>query len=195
MRAAHLAGVPDVWGADTFKSVTDDTILRSCSFEIIDASEPFDLHRKFDCVICLEVAEHLQERSARTLVASLCKHGDVVFFSAARPGQFGQNHINCQWPSYWQELFNAEGFRCIDDVRWRMWCDRDVESWYRQNMFRAVRDSTGAGSEARIPAVVHPEMLSLSLSGSSSNGQNTKLPYRSRVLELVKEMISRVTAG
>lgn len=195
MTAARLAGIPNVWGIDISKSAPDDNILRECNYEVLDASQPFDLRRTFDCVICLEVAEHMEEQSAKTLISSLCRHGDLIFFSAARPGQFGQNHINCQWPSYWQGLFNDEGFRCVDDVRWRMWSDRDVESWYRQNMFRAVRDSMAAGSEARIPAVVHPEMVNLSLSGDSSHSQDARVSYRSRVLGSVKAIIAKVTAN
>jgi SAM-dependent methyltransferase len=193
MSAAHLAGVPDVWGTDISKSTPDDNILRACTFEVHDASTPFDLHRTFDCVICLEVAEHLCEQSAKTLISSLGRHGNLVFFSAARPGQFGQDHINCQWPSYWQDLFNAEGFRCIDDVRWRMWSDPDIEPWYRQNMFRAVRDSMLAGSEPRIPSVVHPEMLSLRL---ESNRNSKKVENSTSQLHLfAKMMIGKLTGG
>ena len=190
MSAARLAGVSDVCGIDISNSASNDNILKECRYEVLDASGPFDLHRKFDCLICLEVAEHLEEQSAKVLVSSLCRHGDMIFFSAAQPGQFGQNHLNCQWPSYWQELYNAEGFRCVDDVRWRMWCDPDIEPWYRQNMFRVVRDSMAAGSEPRIPAVIHPEMLNLNI--GSSDSQDTKLSYRSRVFKSVKAMVSKV---
>jgi hypothetical protein len=195
MSAAHLAGVPDILGIDISNSTPEDNILSECTYKILDASYPFDLRRRFDCVICLEVAEHMEEQSAETLVSSLCRHGDLIFFSAARPGQFGQNHINCQWPSYWQGLFNKEGFRCIDDVRWRMWYDRDVEPWYRQNIFRAVRDSMAAGSEGRIPAVVHPEMLNLSLNDNSSNEQTSNVSYRNRILGSVKAIITKVIAS
>lgn len=161
MSASYLAGVHDIWGTDIVKSTPDDDILRNCRFEIHDASMPIDLQRKFDCVLCLEVAEHLPERAASTLVASLCRHGSLIFFSAARPGQTGQNHINCQWPSYWQALFNAQGYMCVDDVRWEMWDDRGIEPWYRQNLFRAVRSADRAGLEPRIPAVVHPELMNM----------------------------------
>lgn len=159
MSAAYRAGVSDVWGADLIQCEPDNETVKACKFQVVDASRPFDLQRTFDCVICLEVGEHLEERAARTLIASVCRHGNLVFFSAARPGQWGQNHINCQWPAYWQNLFNAEGFACFDDVRWGMWNDRDIEPWYRQNIFRAVRDSNSAGSEPRVLPVLHPEMM------------------------------------
>jgi hypothetical protein len=140
------------------------------------------------------MAAHLHETSAKALIGSLCRHGNLVFFSAAQPGRFGQNHVDCQWPSYWQGLFNAEGFTCVDNMRWRMWNDKDVEPWYRQNMFRAVRDSMLAGSESRNPSVVHPEMLDLKLDcGNSSKAEQERLP--TQVFRSVKAMIQKVAGG
>jgi len=61
------------------------------------------------------------------LVTSLRAHADTVIFSAACPGQEGQGHINCQWPSYWQALFNRNGFECVDDIRPVIWGNTDIE--------------------------------------------------------------------
>lgn len=160
MKAAEEAGVADVFGLDGIDATGRDFWCRREKFLVHNLSQPFDLQRRFDCVICLEVGEHLHKSAANTLVSSLCRHADLIFFSAAIPGQFGQNHVNCQWPDYWQSLFNARGFACFDDVRWDMWRDPAIEPWYRQNMFRAVHRPDAAGSEPRISSVVHPWMLS-----------------------------------
>jgi hypothetical protein len=104
------------------------------------------------------VAEHLPEGSASVLVRSICAHADLVFFSAAAPGQQGQNHINCQWPKYWQGLFNDCGYVCDDSVRWNLWEVKEVEPWYRQNVFCATYSPDFAGTEVRIRSVIHPEM-------------------------------------
>src|SRR4051812_17291621 len=53
-----------------------------------DLTRPFDVGR-FDLAICLEVAEHVPEASARDLIASLVGAAPVVAFSAAVPGQRG----------------------------------------------------------------------------------------------------------
>ncbi len=159
MAAACLAGIRDIWGIDAAEPAYRESLIQDCKFEIRDLSQPLNLNRTFDCITCLEVAEHLDESSAKTLVASLCRHGNLVFFSAAMPGQAGQHHVNCQWPCYWQDLFNAQGFACTDDVRWSMWRDTEIEAWYRQNIFRAIHDPNLAGSEPRIASVVHPDML------------------------------------
>ena len=44
------------------------------------------------------------------LVATITKHGDAVLFSAAIPGQGGQDHLNEQWPEYWQKKFEVNGY-------------------------------------------------------------------------------------
>ena len=93
------------------------------------------------------------------LIVSLVKHADVIMFSAAVPGQPGQHHVNCQWPEYWQEMFNAHGYTCNDLVRWIMWDHADIEPWYRQNMFMATRAPEAAAREDRIRPVVHPDMF------------------------------------
>ncbi len=128
-----------------------------------DLTKPFDLNKKFDLVICLEVAEHLPETSAAGFVQSLTKHSDVIMFSAALPGQGGQNHINEQWPTYWQEHFNNCGFEMVDFFRFKIWNNTKIEYWYKQNLFLVVRKGHKlAKKETEIAySLVHPELLEL----------------------------------
>lgn len=160
LKAAQEAGVKSMLGIDGIQVPQEDFWVDASLFQQEDLTSQFDLGRKFDAVLCFEVAEHLDEKNAATLIRSLARHSDLVFFSAACPGQPGQHHVNCQWPGYWQELFNREGFACDDAVRWRLWNQKEVQSWYRQNIFRARRDAR-AGQEPRLNAVVHPDMLQL----------------------------------
>lgn len=112
------------------------------------------LGHQHDLVMSLEVAEHLPEKKADRFVELLTRHGETVLFSAAIPGQSGHNHINCQWPSYWVELFSQRDYGCLDEIRWKFWGDPGVEPWYRQNMliFQKGAQSTFKGD------VVHPEI-------------------------------------
>jgi SAM-dependent methyltransferase len=93
------------------------------------------LAERFDLAICLEVAEHLSWRHADQLVAGLASLAPFVLFSAAVPGQSGVNHVNAQWPLYWVGLFSDHGLRCLDIVRPRIWRNRQVNFFYRQNIF------------------------------------------------------------
>jgi SAM-dependent methyltransferase len=158
LRAAMERGVDDFIGVDGVDVPPEELLFPSSKFLRVELSAPLDLGRSFALAFCLEVGEHLKTEGASQLVRSLTKHADTVVFSAACPGQPGQHHVNCQWPSYWQALFNASGFECEDSARWAIWNDSRVEVWYRQNIFLARRSSS-AGKEPRIRSVVHPEML------------------------------------
>lgn len=94
---------------------------------------------QFDLALCLEVAEHLPEDKAADLVSLLCRLSDVIVWSAAIPGQTGENHFNERYPEYWVELFEKGGFIFLDPFRKKFWLDNRIEWWYRQNLFLVVR--------------------------------------------------------
>ena len=71
-----------------------------------DHSEDLRLTKNYDLAISLEVAEHLSSESANMFIACLTNMSDIVLFSAAIPGQGGENRINEQWPKYRSGLFN-----------------------------------------------------------------------------------------
>jgi SAM-dependent methyltransferase len=98
-----------------------------------DLSQPLELGRRFDLVVSLEVAEHVPAESASTFVETLTKHGPIVLFSAAIPGQGGTNHVNEQWPAYWAALFADRHYVPVDALRRRLWHDDAVAPWYAQN--------------------------------------------------------------
>ncbi len=85
---------------------------------IADLVEPFDLRaHPFDLVICTEVAEHLPESAADTLIENICRHArDTVLFTAAPPGQEDPRHINMQPSAYWARRFAARGFGLAPDL-------------------------------------------------------------------------------
>jgi hypothetical protein len=161
VRAAMDCGISDVFGIDGIYIPEGDLLFPRNVFRQQDLAQPWDLGRRFDIALCLEVGEHLTAVSAVTLVQSIVAHSDVVVFSAACPGQRGQHHVNCQWPEYWQGLFNAEGYVCDDSIRWKIWELDSVEAWYRQNSFVATRATDRAGKESRIKPVIHPQMLAI----------------------------------
>ncbi len=124
-----------------------------------DLTRPFTLGRRFDLAVCLEVAEHLPEGSAETLVRSLTDLAGTVAFSAAIPGQGGPGHVNERWPTYWASLFESVGYACVDTLRWKIWDDPDIAFWYRQNLllFGDPDFFRRTGSTAGHPVdVVHP---------------------------------------
>jgi len=128
-----------------------------------DLERPLDLEGTFDLAVSLEVAEHLTKERAAGFVADLVSLAPVVLFSAAVPGQGGTNHINEQWQGYWLDLFAARGYRAVDCIRPRIWKDRRVEVWYRQNIIMYVSESRYEAyahlNSGGPPDVVHPELF------------------------------------
>ena len=130
MEALYAAGVAVVFGVD---------IAAPYLTQRHDLTEPLDLGRQFDLVLCLETGEHLPESAADTLVNSIAQAANhYVVFGAAVPGQAGKGHINCQPPEWWHRKFAAYGFEAQDIVRPRIQ-HPDVSPWYRDNTYALVR--------------------------------------------------------
>ena len=146
------AGVEDHLGLDGDYVERTALVIDKQRFIPTDLSAPFSLGRRFDFVTCLEVAEHLPETRAAGLVKDLTDHGDLVLFSAAPPGQGGENHINEQPYTYWRDLFAARGYVLIDCVRPLAAWFSDVAPWYRQNTFLFA---SPAGMERLPPIAQH----------------------------------------
>jgi SAM-dependent methyltransferase len=208
IRAAMDYLVPELYGVDGVELSQEELLFPRALFRRLDLTKRWDLGRRFDMVLCLEVAEHLAPDSGATLVKMLTMHSDLVVFSGACPGQGGQHHVNCRWPEYWQGLFNSEGYVCDDAIRWIMWNVDSIEPWYRQNIFVAKRAPALASKEARIKSVIHPRMvecraldvfeddwkhhLALIEAGSQTATWYLTIPIKASVGKLMRKMASVV---
>ena len=110
------------------------------NFHAADLSAPIDLCRQFDLVQSLEVAEHLPLAKAEQFVDTLTAHGSRVLFSAAVPGQGGENHLNEQPLGYWRAIFRKRGYAAIDYLRPLICEDPKIAIWYRCNILLYVKD-------------------------------------------------------
>ncbi len=127
------AGVLDIRGVDGDYVAQDVLEIPEETFTAHDLAQAYTTDRKYDLAISLEVAEHLPEEAAATLVKSLTSLAPVVLFSAAIPHQKGKNHINCHWPTYWANLFAKQDYIVVDTLRYTVWANSRVAWWYRQN--------------------------------------------------------------
>lgn len=132
-------GVSDVVGVDGeyLRGTPLEVDERNVLFR--DLTRSIELGRTFDLVQSLEVAEHLPLDAASSFVACLCRHGDIVLFSAAPPGQGGEFHVNEQPFEFWRAQFLAQGFGMYDPVRREIAADKSIRFWYRYNVFVFVR--------------------------------------------------------
>lgn len=138
------SGVSDVVGVDADYVRPEQLMFDPSRFHAINVAGIFRMGRTFDVVQCLEVAEHLDPAASKTLVDNLVAHARVVVFSAAPPGQGGENHINERPYDYWRDLFQARGYALFDFLRPQLRFRRGVEHWYRYNMLMFARADAAA---------------------------------------------------
>lgn len=104
-----------------------------------DLCQPLKLRRQFDLCLCLEVAEHLKENCAQTLINTLTGLAATIVFTAATPGQGPKSlgHINEQPPEYWQKLFEQKNFglnRKLTKIIKKEMADQQVIWWLTKNL-------------------------------------------------------------
>ena len=78
-----------------------------------DMRLPLQLDRKFDVVMCTEVAEHLEPPFSGQLIHSISEHCNVCWFSS-EPPETNQDHLhhpNEQPDIFWINLFRFYGFQ------------------------------------------------------------------------------------
>lgn len=144
LQAFVEAGVTDVLGLDGDYVPRDQLAIDPNVFRPTDLAKGFDLGRRYDLVVSLEVAEHVPASAAEAFVATLVRHGSVILFSAAIPHQGGTGHVNEQWQSYWVQGFAAQGLKPYDVIRPLIWRDREIAYWYRQNVLLYATDAAAA---------------------------------------------------
>jgi SAM-dependent methyltransferase len=167
LAALQSRGVKDVCGIDG-PWLNDGNLRCDRSLvQICDLEAGFDLGRRFDLVVCLEVAEHLSPNAAERFVETLIKHSSVILFSAAIPFQGGHHHVNEQFLSYWIERFAGHDFQPLDIIRGRIWDDSRIRWWLRQNIVLFAhkeliacnnRLSAASAVYSRPISIVHPDI-------------------------------------
>jgi len=168
LKVAQAGGIADVKGIDGAWLEPGRLQIDPSLVEVLDLEQSFDLGRGFDLVICLEVAEHISAEAADRFIASLTRHAPMVLFSAAIPHQGGHHHVNEQFLPYWVERFAQHGFSPLNVIRGKIWDDRSVLWWLRQNVLLFARQDVIAGDErlqraavesaAQPLSVVHPDV-------------------------------------
>jgi SAM-dependent methyltransferase len=176
-------GVSDVLGYEGEWMRKVKTLLQKDKYVYVDISKELRTSRTYDLCLCLEVAEHLDYSSARTLVSTLTSLSPRVVFSAAIPHQGGNHHVNEQWPEFWALLFAEKGFSLEWDPRLLIWNNSNIASCYRQNLLVFEKVTT---KESTIPlSLVHPEAWNSAM-------RYRKTPFWFKALSRVPRPISRM---
>ncbi len=189
-------GIKQTLGIDGDHVTRERLMIATEDFLATNLSQPFDPGRTFDLAISLEVGEHITHSNVRNFVHSIANLAPIVLFSAAVPCQGGVNHVNEQWPEYWQSLFAEVGFVMSDPIRKQkaVWGEPRVCYWYRQNMFLLV--SRGRlETDARMKELVEQNPLSdlLLLHHSVADRLSGVSPFLRRLPKTIKRRIFHMT--
>lgn len=201
LQVAADLGVADLAGVDGGRAQSEGPELPAWSVTRGDLDTPLDLGRRFDLVMTLETAQHINPQAAGRFVANLVGHGDVVLFSAAIPAQTATPPANGRWPAYWAQLFADHGYVATDGLRARLWLDEAVEPCYAQNALIFVRERRLTEFPellaARVPdrtplPLVHPQIFASVARDSSGTAARSS---RERVAPPTRNTADPVSHG
>jgi hypothetical protein len=196
LKACHELGCNTLFGVDGDWNNQSQMLDPSIRFRSVNLDEPFSLPQRVDLAITLEVAEHIQPRSAATFIDSLTSASDAIIFGAAYTAQGGVNHFNEQPHTYWAKLFLAKGYVPFDLFRPVFWGNEDVCFWYRQNTFLYLKKDSAPYTKVKAAGLsemadiafmdcVHPELYAIKIgSGAGFRAHVTDIiPSLFRALE------------
>lgn len=112
LRPWHLLGV-ETQGLENSLEAIDLRVVPSVGYA--DLTKPIRIAKYFpdkpELGLCIEVLEHIDPIFEDAVLDNLCSntHGPLVF-SAAKPGQGGENHVNCQHKEHWICAFHERGW-------------------------------------------------------------------------------------
>lgn len=109
MRWFHSYGV-EVTGIEGCQQAIDDHLMPAHVYQH-DFTKGIFNAPKVDMIWCCEVLEHVASEFEPNLLATMKEAApNVIAVTAAKPGQQGYHHVNCQTPEYWIARFASMGY-------------------------------------------------------------------------------------
>lgn len=195
LRAFKEFGIIDYMGVEQHYNPNIQYFINKEKIIITDLTKPFILNRQYDVVLSLEVAEHLPQQNAEQFIQTLTSLGNIIIFSAAIPHQGGQNHLNEQWPTYWENIFKKYNFKFYDIIRKQIWNNNSVNWWYRQNIFIVAHESINITipEDKFIMDLIHPALY-LQKINEIDNLYKGKMGIKKSLIIFIRSIINKITS-
>lgn len=113
----HLAmfqkwGVSNILGVDVLAA--KELFIPNQNYVQKDLSEPIDLARRFDLVLCINLMAYIPPEQEDNVLVNIDRHAQqLILFSAPEPGQIRDGYVNCQPLSYWLSRWQILGWQPI----------------------------------------------------------------------------------
>jgi cyclopropane fatty-acyl-phospholipid synthase-like methyltransferase len=99
-----------------------------------DLSVEFDLVEKFDCVLSLEVGEHIPAEFESIYLDNIAKHAmGMIILSWAVPGQAGDGHVNCQTNEYIIDQMHLRAYT-MDEIATKALRNASSLPWFQKTI-------------------------------------------------------------
>jgi hypothetical protein len=107
--------------------------------DILDLSEKINLE-KCECVISLEVGEHIPKEYEDIFIKNLINHSSkIIIISWANPGQGGYGHVNCQANEYIRKKIELYGWKSILSEE-NILREKSSMSWFKNTIMVFERE-------------------------------------------------------
>jgi len=127
-----------ILGVDGSKANKKYSRISDNNFQLYDLRKKYYCKEKYDLCLCLEVAEHIEEKYSGILVDTLVSSSSTIFFTAAPPGQGGIDHCNEKPPNWWIKKFRKVGFeldkQCTNRLKKEMRKILGIDTHYIDNL-------------------------------------------------------------
>ncbi len=103
---------------------------------VADLTDPNFTLPPLECVMCLEVGEHIPAQYEDALIRTLDKHvlpGGILILSWAVPGQGGLGHVNCQTNQYVRNRMAVLGYTPLLDIETKLRNSATL-SWFKNTV-------------------------------------------------------------
>jgi len=126
-----------VQGYEGSRSAIGKALIDRKYIKLFDLRNRIEAKERYDLALCLEVAEHIENKFSAGLVENLTDLSDTVVFTAATPGQGGHFHINEQPHEFWINIFKRMNYsydaKTTEEVKSSM-RKAGILSWYCDNL-------------------------------------------------------------
>jgi radical SAM superfamily enzyme YgiQ (UPF0313 family) len=127
----------EIYGYEGSIKAIESALIDRKFIKQFDLKNLISSDKSYELALCLEVAEHIENKFSERLIENLTLLSDTVIFTAAPPGQGGHFHINEQPRTFWNKLFENRGFYhddALTDKMQKEFRDKKVISWYADNL-------------------------------------------------------------
>jgi hypothetical protein len=122
------------FSCDCYDGNPDTLLLTNNLCSCIDLSNSISLNKQYDCVMSLEVGEHIPATYEMIFIENIVKHTkSYILLSWAIPFQSGDGHVNCRSNSYIINALQNYGFVFLADDTNSMRSSVDLP-WFRNTI-------------------------------------------------------------